>query len=77
MASVEPARSRLLAQSAPLYGVIGTPHAYTVNGVTVLAADDVPVPYGNPALRWFPASQLVRTLWSFRVVDLDDIAPAV
>ncbi|GGV62924.1 hypothetical protein GCM10010277_68640 [Streptomyces longisporoflavus] len=66
----------LLAQSAPLYGVIGTPHAYTVNGVKVLAADDVPLRYGDPALRWFLASQLVRTLRSFRVVDLDDIAPA-
>ncbi|MGW7067095.1 hypothetical protein ACWGII_18750 [Streptomyces sp. NPDC054855] len=67
----------LLAQSAPLYGVIGTPHMYGVNGVEVLAGDDAPVPYGDPALRWFLASQLVRTLRSFAVVDLDDLAPAV
>lgn len=38
----------LLVQSAPLYGVIGTPHEYTGNGVHVLAGDDVPVPYGAP-----------------------------
>ncbi|MGW7090075.1 hypothetical protein ACWGH2_42200 [Streptomyces sp. NPDC054871] len=66
----------LLAQNARLYGVIGTPHEYTINGIRVLAADDDPVPYGEPALRWFLASQLVRSLRSFRVVDLDDIAPA-
>ncbi|NGO66831.1 hypothetical protein [Streptomyces boncukensis] len=65
----------LLAQSAPLYGVIGTPHAYTDNGLRVLSGDDVPVPYGDPALRWFLASQLVRTLRSFTVVDLDDLVP--
>ncbi|WP_369228787.1 hypothetical protein AB5J56_00190 [Streptomyces sp. R21] len=66
----------LLAQSAPLYGVIGTPHAYSGNGVQVLAGNDVPVPYGDPALRWFLASQLVRTLRAFTVMDLDDLLPA-
>lgn len=40
------------------------------------ADSSVPVPYGNPALRWFLASQLVRTLRSFTVVDLDDLVPA-
>ncbi|MET9669637.1 hypothetical protein ABZY19_30450 [Streptomyces sp. NPDC006475] len=65
----------LLVQSAPLYGVIGTPHEYTGNGVHVLAGDDIPVPYGDPTLRWFLASQLVRTLRAFTVVDLDDLVP--
>ncbi|WP_432104184.1 hypothetical protein [Streptomyces sp. bgisy091] len=66
----------LLAQSAPLYGVIGTPHAYSGNGIQVLAADDVPMPYGDPSLRWFLASQLVRTLRAFTVMDLEDLVPA-
>ncbi|WP_371790411.1 hypothetical protein OG285_06020 [Streptomyces sp. NBC_01471] len=70
-----------LAQSAPLYGVIGTPYAYTHSGLEALESDDTPVPYGAPALRWFLASQLVRTLRAFTVVDLDDLvlplAPAV
>lgn len=65
----------LLVQSAPLYGVIGTPHEYASNGVHVLARDDIPVPYGDPTLRWFLASQLVRTLRAFTVVDLDDLGP--
>ncbi|MFJ6569817.1 hypothetical protein ACIQNU_20575 [Streptomyces sp. NPDC091292] len=66
----------LLAQSAPLYGVIGTPYAYTGSGLQVLAGTDIPVPYGDPALRWFLASQLVRTLQSFTAVHLDDLGPA-
>ncbi|WP_327297762.1 MULTISPECIES: hypothetical protein [unclassified Streptomyces] len=65
----------ILAQSAPLYGVIGTPYAYTSSGLQALAGDDTPVPYGDPALRWFLASQLVRTLRAFTVVDLDDLVP--
>lgn len=66
----------LLAQSAPLYGVLGTPHTYSDNGVQVLVGNDAPVPYGDPALRWFLASQLVRTVRAFTVVDLNDLAPA-
>ncbi|MGW8889101.1 hypothetical protein [Streptomyces sp. NPDC055749] len=66
----------LLAQSAPLYGVIGTPHAYSDHGLQVLAADDVPVPYGDPSLRWLLASQLVRTLRAFTVMDLEDLGSA-
>lgn len=66
----------LLARSAPLYGVIGTPHVYSDNGLQVLAGNDVPVPYGDPALRSFLAFQLVCTLRSFTVVDLDDLVPA-
>ncbi|MFJ8953514.1 hypothetical protein ACIRO1_25705 [Streptomyces sp. NPDC102381] len=66
----------LLAQSAPLYGVIGTPYTYTGGGLQALAGDDTPVPYRDSALRWFLASQLVRTLRSFTVVDLDDLVPA-
>lgn len=66
----------LLAQSALLYGVIGTPHTYSEHGIQVLAGDDVPVPYGHPSLRWFLASQLVRTLRAFTVLDLDDLPAA-
>ncbi|MEV6758401.1 hypothetical protein [Streptomyces sp. NPDC051214] len=66
----------LLAQSARMYGVIGTPYAYTSKGIQALAADDVPIAYEDPALRWVLASQMLRTLRSFTVVDLNDLAPA-
>lgn len=73
---VEHGHVALLARSAPLYGVIGTPHVYSDDGIRVLAGDDGPVPYGDPVLRWFLASQLVRSLKAYTVVDLDDLAPA-
>ncbi|MEV0445979.1 hypothetical protein AB0I84_22570 [Streptomyces spectabilis] len=64
----------LLAQSAPLYGVIGTPHAYAADrSIQVMACDGVPVPYGHADLAWLVASQLVRTLRAFTVVNLDDL----
>ncbi|MDQ0601987.1 hypothetical protein QF037_006332 [Streptomyces canus] len=66
----------LMVQSAPLYGVIGTPYQWSSDGVQTLAGDDIPLPYGSPNLRWFLASQLVRTLRAFTVIDLDDLAPA-
>ncbi|MGC5004832.1 hypothetical protein [Streptomyces sp. DT203] len=63
----------LMVPRAPLYGVIGTPYEWTPRGIKALAGDDVPVPYRDPALKWFLASQLVRTLRDFSVVDLDDL----
>ncbi|WP_055545670.1 hypothetical protein [Streptomyces kanamyceticus] len=65
----------LLAQSAPLYGVIGTPHRYAAadRSIHVLASDGVPVPYGGAALDWMIAAQLVRTLRAFKVINLDDL----
>ncbi|WP_327249868.1 hypothetical protein [Streptomyces sp. NBC_01320] len=63
----------LMVRSAPLYGVIGTPYEWTAQGINALAGDDTPVPYRDPALKWFLASQLVRTLRDFTVVDLDDL----
>ncbi|MET8676123.1 hypothetical protein ABZW18_00575 [Streptomyces sp. NPDC004647] len=66
----------LMVRSAPLYGVIGTPYQGSSDGVQALAGDDTPVPYGDTALRWFLASQLVRTLRDFMVVNLDDLVAA-
>ncbi|MFG2630787.1 hypothetical protein [Streptomyces sp. NPDC048473] len=63
----------LMVRSAPLYGVIGTAYEWTAQGIKALAGDDVPVPYRDPTLKWFLASQLVRTLTDFTVVDLDDL----
>lgn len=64
----------LLAQSAPLYGVIGTPHRYMPDrSIQVMACDGAPVPYGHADLDWTVASQLVRTLRAFTVVNLDDL----
>ncbi|WP_406434152.1 hypothetical protein OHA59_45325 [Streptomyces sp. NBC_01589] len=64
----------LMVRSAPLYGVIGTPYEWTAQGIKALAGNDSPVSYRDPALRWFLASQLVRTLADFTVVDLDGLA---
>ncbi|MFF1897239.1 hypothetical protein [Streptomyces sp. NPDC058206] len=64
----------LMVRSAPLYGVIGTPYEWTAQGIKALAGTDSPVSYRDPALRWFLASQLVRTLADFTVVDLDGLA---
>ncbi|MBM7167158.1 hypothetical protein JQK87_01710 [Streptomyces sp. G44] len=64
----------LLAQSAPLYGVIGTPHRYMPDrSIQVMACDGVPVPYGHADMAWMVATQLVRTLRAFTVVNLDDL----
>ncbi|MFD6435874.1 hypothetical protein [Streptomyces venezuelae] len=64
----------LLAQSAPLYGVIGTPHRYTADrSIQVMACDGVPVPYGHADLDWLVASRLVRHIRAFTVVNLDDL----
>ncbi|MEV0254768.1 hypothetical protein AB0H82_10970 [Streptomyces sp. NPDC050732] len=71
---VEHGYAALLAQSAPRYGVIGTPHRYTADrSIQVLASDGVPVPYGAAAMDWLVGAQLVRTLRAFTVVDLADL----
>ncbi|MET8270730.1 hypothetical protein [Streptomyces sp. NPDC005096] len=64
----------LMVRRAPLYGVIGTPYEWTAHGIKALAGDDVPVRYRDPALKWFLASQLVRTLTDFAVVELDSLS---
>ncbi|MFE7354890.1 hypothetical protein ACFU8Q_17225 [Streptomyces sp. NPDC057543] len=63
----------LMVRSAPLYGVIGTPYQWTAQGVKELPGTDTPMPYRTSELRWFLASQLVRCLQDFTVVDLDDL----
>ncbi|MET9293066.1 hypothetical protein [Streptomyces sp. NPDC003077] len=65
----------LMANRYPLYGVIGTPYQYGSHGLTALAFDDRPIPYGSPLLRWLLASQLVRELRAYQVVRLDDLVP--
>ncbi|KAB1141127.1 hypothetical protein F7R91_33490 [Streptomyces luteolifulvus] len=62
-----------LAQSAPLYGVHGTLYGLNNKGVHVVAQPDSPLPYGHPNLDTFLASQLVRRLAAFRVVDLEEL----
>ncbi|MFE7330316.1 hypothetical protein ACFU8W_36255 [Streptomyces sp. NPDC057565] len=63
----------LMVRSAPLYGVIGTPYQWTTQGIRALPGDDTPIPYRTSELRWFLASQLVRCMQDFTVVDLDDL----
>ncbi|MFF1810729.1 hypothetical protein ACFVXW_16630 [Streptomyces sp. NPDC058251] len=62
-----------LVQSAPLYGVHGTLYGPGEGGVRVIASPDDYLPYGHPLLPTFLASQLIRRLSSFRVVDLDEL----
>ncbi|MER5915485.1 hypothetical protein ABT124_34885 [Streptomyces sp. NPDC001982] len=62
-----------LTRSAPLYGVLGTLYGYGGNGVQVVAQPDAPLPYGHPNLATFLASQLVRRLSSFSVVDMGEL----
>ncbi|WP_258177144.1 hypothetical protein [Streptomyces solincola] len=66
----------LLATRFPLYGVIGTPYQYTADGIQPLSSTDVPLPYSHPQIGWFLASQLVRELREYTVVNLDDLVPA-
>lgn len=42
----------LVAQSAPLYGVLGTCHAYVDRAIQVLDPVEEPVPYGHSDLGW-------------------------
>ncbi|WP_331752372.1 hypothetical protein [Streptomyces sp. NBC_00829] len=62
-----------LVRSAPLYGVIGTAYEYGSDGIRAVAASDEPVRYGRRELSWFLASQLVRTLRDYSIVNLDDL----
>lgn len=66
----------LLVRSAPLYGVIGTPYQWSADGLQALAADDEPLPFNSPRLPWFLASQLVRQVREFTIVDLRHLANA-
>jgi hypothetical protein len=66
----------LLVRHAPLYGVIGTPYQWSASGLQALPGDDEPLPYTSPMLPWYLASQLVRTIRDYTVVDLDDLVDA-
>ncbi|MFD7897187.1 hypothetical protein [Streptomyces sp. NPDC059743] len=63
----------LLAESAPLYGVLGIRYQISVGGRRGLEGDEVPILYGHPQAQWFLAPQLVRTLRRVRVVELGDL----
>ncbi|MEU3795935.1 hypothetical protein AB0F07_40200 [Streptomyces fructofermentans] len=62
-----------LARSAPLYGVLGTLYGRICGRVEVVALPEMPLPYGHPNIATFLASQMVRRLSSFTVVDLDEL----
>lgn len=69
-----------IAQGAPLYGVHGVLYGRRRNGAEVTVYPDHPLPYGHPELPVMLASQLVRRLSRFRIVDaaalLDELAAA-
>jgi hypothetical protein len=62
-----------LVQRAPLYGVHGTIYGWGEGGVRVVATPDEPLPYGHPNTATFLASQLVRRLSAFKLVDMEDL----
>ncbi|KRD17906.1 hypothetical protein [Streptomyces sp. Root264] len=62
-----------LAQSAPLYGVVGTLYGLGADGVQPVAQPGPPLPYSHPDITSFLASQQVRRLHSFRTLDLDQL----
>ncbi|MFF9016127.1 hypothetical protein ACF09C_24570 [Streptomyces sp. NPDC014870] len=66
------------ARATSPWGVIGTRYRLTATGLEPLPADDddAPVAYGHPQLGWFLASQLIRELRDYEVVNLDDLVPA-
>ncbi|MFE7235914.1 hypothetical protein ACWCRF_36800 [Streptomyces sp. NPDC002405] len=64
----------LLARSAPLYGVGGVIYGLTAdNQVHVVARPDHALPFGHPNIPTLLASQLIRRLSSFRVVDMGEL----
>ncbi|MFF2411974.1 hypothetical protein [Streptomyces sp. NPDC058092] len=67
-----------LARATSVWGVVGSRYRLTATGLEPLPAegDDAPVAYGHPQLGWFLASQLVRELRDYEVVELDDLVPA-
>ncbi|MGX4695493.1 hypothetical protein [Streptomyces sp. JNUCC 63] len=63
-----------LARSAPLFGVHGVLYGLNADGrVHVVARPDHALPFGHPNVPTLLASQLIRRLGSFRVVDLDEL----
>ncbi|GGV71405.1 hypothetical protein GCM10010294_30690 [Streptomyces griseoloalbus] len=66
------------ARATSPWGVIGTRYRLTATGLAPLPVedDDAPVTYGHPQLGWLLASQLIRELRDYEVVNLDDLVPA-
>ncbi|MCP9945989.1 hypothetical protein LUX12_16225 [Streptomyces somaliensis] len=66
------------ARATSPWSVIGTRYRLTATGLEPLPVDDddAPVAYGHPQLGWFLASQLIRELRDYEVVNLDDLVPA-
>ncbi|MFD5079607.1 hypothetical protein [Streptomyces sp. NPDC058371] len=63
-----------VARSVPLYGVHGVLYGLDAHGkVEVAATPDQPLPFGHPNVPTLLASQLIRRLSSFRVVDLHEL----
>ncbi|MFB0617204.1 hypothetical protein [Streptomyces sp. AGS-58] len=67
-----------LAGSAPLYGVLGSVYGWGPNReFTVIEAPDGAVRFNDPRIPTMLASQLVRRLSSFRVLDVDGLLAAL
>jgi hypothetical protein len=63
-----------LAGSAPLYGALGTVYGFGVGGaVEAVSRPAEPVTFRDPRAPLLLASQLVRRLSSFRLLDMDEL----
>ncbi|WP_237552755.1 hypothetical protein [Streptomyces sp. SID5789] len=63
-----------LARSAPLYGVHGTLYGLNTQAqVHVVAQPDHALPFAHPNLPTLLASQLIRRLSSFRILDMNEL----
>lgn len=67
-----------LASSAPLYGVHGTIYGLNANQeVHAVAQPDTALPFAHPNVPTLHASQLIRRLSAFRVLDMGELQRAM
>ena len=64
----------LLVPTPRIHGVIGALYEHAGHRIRPAPADIGSLPYGHPCLRWYLASQMVRRLHPFEVVDLKELA---
>ncbi|MHC5902491.1 hypothetical protein ACVNF4_01000 [Streptomyces sp. S6] len=64
----------LLVPTPRIHGVVGALYERTGHRIRPAPADIGSLPYGHPCLRWYLASQMVRRLHSFEVLDLKELA---
>ncbi|QNP70219.1 hypothetical protein IAG44_12675 [Streptomyces roseirectus] len=64
----------LLVPAPRLHGVVGALYEPAGPRIRPAPVDLGSLPYGHPFLRWYLASQMVRRLHSFEVIELKELA---